>query len=72
VGYPWVGQNAGKRGTKWERLQKISIDPYSAHNFVFPKWLQANLAYIVHPWFIPRNQLVSETKPNISIHYLIW
>jgi len=20
MGYPWVGQNAGKRGTKWERL----------------------------------------------------
>ncbi len=49
VGYPWVRQNMGKRGTKRERLQNISIDPYFAHNSAFPKWLQANLAYIAHP-----------------------
>jgi hypothetical protein len=36
-GYPWVGQNVGERGTEWERLYKISIDPYSEQNSVFPK-----------------------------------
>jgi hypothetical protein len=27
---------------------KKSIDTYFAQNFAFPKWLQANLAYIAH------------------------
>jgi hypothetical protein len=34
-GYPWVGQNVGERGTEWERLILVSIDPYSALNYVF-------------------------------------
>jgi hypothetical protein len=29
------------------KIIKISIDPYSAQNSTFPKWLQANLAYIL-------------------------
>jgi hypothetical protein len=45
--------------------RKISINPYFAHNFFFPKWLQANLAYNVHPWFVPRSQLVYKIKENI-------
>ncbi len=51
-GYPWVGQNTCERKIEWERLYKISIDPYFAHNYAFPKQLQANLAYIIHPWFV--------------------
>jgi hypothetical protein len=43
--YPWVGQNVD---IEWERLQKIYIDLYFDQNSVFPKLLQANLAYVVH------------------------
>jgi hypothetical protein len=71
-GVSLVGQNAGKKGTKWERLYKISVDPYFAQNFAFPKWLQTNLAYIDHIYFVPRSQLVSKTTPSISLHYPMW
>jgi hypothetical protein len=46
--------------------------PFFAENSAFLKWLQVDLAYIVHPWFVPRNQHVSKVKPNISLHYLMW
>jgi hypothetical protein len=36
-GYPSVGQNMGERGIEWEKLCKISIDPYFAQNYVFLK-----------------------------------
>ncbi len=44
--------------------EKISLDPYFEHNFVFPKLLQVNLAYVAHPWFGTRSHLVYRTKTS--------
>ncbi len=66
--YPWVGQDVG---TKWEKLQKISIDPYSNQNSIFPKLLQANLASIAHFQFKTKSHFVCETMTSIFLHYVI-
>jgi hypothetical protein len=46
--------------------------PFFAQNSIFLKLLQANLAYIAHPWLVPRSQHVYKVKPNIYLHYFMW
>jgi hypothetical protein len=36
-------------GSRMGEIVKISLDPYCKHNFVFPKVLQVNVAYVAHP-----------------------
>jgi hypothetical protein len=36
-------------GSRMGEIIEISLDPYYKHNFVFPKLLQVNVAYVVHP-----------------------
>jgi hypothetical protein len=45
--------------------RKISMGRILHKILFFFKWLQANLAYIAHPWFVPRSQHVSKIKPSV-------
>jgi hypothetical protein len=36
-------------GYKMGEIAEIPVYPYCKHNFIFPKLLQVNVAYVVHP-----------------------
>jgi hypothetical protein len=45
--------------------KKLSIDPFLYKILFFSEWLQVNLVYNTHPWFIHKSQYVSKVWPNV-------